>query len=400
MGEGLSVLFFLGEWCMMKKKTILISFFSSNNFGDLMISGTLTQLLNIKYNLTLVDFSRIREVETNDEEVKTAVRTKKSIKQRLMSVNRYLAELLAFANLVINSPRKYKKIAHTFDEAESVILAGGNMIMDMGLFPIYTYKVYYALKLAKKKKKKTALLAIGVGPLNNQWQKRYVKKIMSLCDYISVRDEPSKLLLESISSYKGVERWYDPVLTMLPQQKIHKHTIGINIYAGANAKEEEKNLQAYVKLVAELAEKYTEYKILLFSSELNDYRDVKYVYDNIKKDNISIKDVKSVQDLKDVCRSSDVIIAARMHTLITSSIMSTPTIAFAWQQKIYGFMKIIEREHYVYDISHISDDMNRILVDIEDCLKNEAEQSEIIRKKVKEIGKDFHNKLNKFFERF
>jgi polysaccharide pyruvyl transferase CsaB len=99
--------------------------------------------------------------------------------------------------------------------ADVFISGGGSLIQDVtsAMSPRY----YLALlRLAQMMRRKTMVYAQGVGPLEHESTRRAVVKAFSRADAITVRDEDSRSLLESIGVKRAAQVVADPAFLVGP----------------------------------------------------------------------------------------------------------------------------------------------------------------------------------------
>ena len=345
------------------KRIGVISFFQSQNLGDILIGESLNRLFGKYSKVTNIDFSSTQIVNDDKEIASKSMPSRNNNLRNLISKCEYFMETASFINLIINSSKKYRLIEKEIDECDIIILAGGNMLMDTGHFPIYTYKAYYALKYAKAHNKKTAVLFVGAGPINNKWQKSYIKKLLMLSDFTSTRDALSADFLKSISPNAEIDTWIDPVLIMDNEKKETKikHRIGISVFYSPDKRNADKIKNAYVDLINYILDKYRDSEILLYSSAVSDINDVCAVYaffDNTERG--SMAQVKSTKQLVELYRELDLTIASRMHSMIVSFVNRKPVIALSWQSKIDGLMSMMGLEQFNVKLSDLNRNIDKV----------------------------------------
>ena len=224
-----------------------------------------------------------------------------------------------------------------------VIFAGGNSLMELNkVFPGNSRIMYKRVKEIRKQNIPVAFCFSGVGPFECRAGKRYVNKTLQLADFISVRDNKSKALCESLG-IKDLNVWRDPVLAYEPKlSECEPEKIAVNIYFGTNKSLEVKTLKSYVKLIDGLEKRFPGLKISLFASETADYKQVMSVYEKFENDDrVEALNIASPDELFSLYEKSALVIGARMHSLITAIISGKPIAAISWQQKVDSFVNFI-----------------------------------------------------------
>lgn len=383
------------------KRIGVISFFQSQNLGDILIGESLNRLFSKYSKVTNIDFSSTQIVNDDKEIASKSMPSRNNNLRNLLSKCEYFMEAASFINLIINSSKKYRLIEKEIDECDIIILAGGNMLMDTGHFPIYTYKAYYALKYAKAHNKKTAVLFVGAGPINNKWQKSYIKKLLKLSDFTSTRDALSADFLKSISPNAEIDTWIDPVLIMDNEKKETKikHRIGISVFYSPDKRNADKIKNAYVDLINYILDKYRDSEILLYSSAVSDINDVCAVYkffDNTER--VSVAQVNSTKQLVELYRELDLTIASRMHSMIVSFVNRKPVIALSWQSKIDGLMAMMALEQLTVKMSDLDSNIDKVADMVEKIYSNYDLLTEHIDNRTELYKQQINDKLCEYLE--
>ena len=383
------------------KRIGVISFFQSQNLGDILIGESLNRLFGKYSKVTNIDFSSTQIVNDDKEIASKSMPSRNNNLRNLLSKCEYFMEAASFINLIINSSKKYRLIEKEIDECDTIILAGGNMLMDTGHFPIYTYKAYYALKYAKAHNKKTAVLFVGAGPINNKWQKSYIKKLLMLSDFTSTRDALSADFLKSISPNAEIDTWIDPVLIMDNEKKETKikHRIGISVFYSPDKRNADKIKNAYVDLINYILDKYRDSEILLYSSAVSDINDVCAVYaffDNTER--VSMAQVKSTKQLVELYRELDLTIASRMHSMIVSFVNRKPVIALGWQSKVDGLMEMMEFEQLSVKLSDLNRNIDKVADMVGEIYSNYDVLTEHIDNRTELYKQQINDKLCEYLE--
>lgn len=348
--------------------------------GDRLIAKQEIKMLEENYEVVCVDFSSLKKITgISGEKYENKNRKKSGLKGFLAQFS-----LVSYINILINTKKIFSSVLKEEKDTDIVILAGGNMIMDLTLFPIYTAKAYTLLKTAKKMGKKTALMFVGAGPLQNYMQKLYVKKIIDLCEYISVRDKKSKELLNSICSKAEITQAYDPVLSVKGQIYPSVNAIGVSVYFGTDESKYSKIKNSYKRIIEEIKQKFPTYKIILFSSEKADYKCVDALYEALEDKEILIEKIETEDELLNIYRKVDILLGARMHSLITALVMRTPVIGFCWQEKVWGLAEMIDMRDRFYPIDELDKHIEQITDQVTKILeKSEDEKIKIDEKLIK-----------------
>jgi len=120
----------------------------------------------------------------------------------------------------VESVHRYKlaPVIRAIMQADLVISGGGSLFQD-ATSARSTYYYLFVLRLAQVLRRRTMAYAQGVGPLNREKVRVAVAKTLNRTDVISVRDEGSKALLESIGVKREVVVAADPSFVVEPDLK-------------------------------------------------------------------------------------------------------------------------------------------------------------------------------------
>lgn len=385
------------------KKIAIISFFESRNIGDILIGRQLCSLFGKYAECVCIDFSATEVYAPSGQAVCLAEEEgTSSILKKKLRKNEMLWELLVQIRMRIMLKIRYKKLKPILNECDMIILAGGNMIMDLNCFPAYTYKTYYGIKTAVKSGKKNAVLFVGAGPFKNKRQRNFAGKIAELTDYISVRDELSKKLMDTICPKKMINIWNDPVFTMdSPIKKYNQNKcIGVSIFFGTDLSRYETVRNAYRDIIQKLRKKFPEYRIKLFSSEIGDFKQVTEVYGMINDDGVTIASAATADELFNIYSELDIVLAARMHSMIIGLVCGKPVIGFSWQEKVDGLMKLMDMQDRNFKMSEMEDNIGNIVGKAEEIINNMQENVEDISTKVGQISDKIKKQVREFTEEF
>lgn len=363
-------------------KVLLISFFNSTNIGDNAICETLQKEFNKIFNVSVMDIagkgipSRKKSVATN------SVVTKKCRFYNLKS----------FVSLRKNGRLDYAK--KCIDENDLIVIAGGNLIMDLEHFSYYSFLTEKYIKYAKKKNKKTAILFVGCGRIRHAIQKARWRNALNSCDYISVRDSISQSrLLSELKVKKTVYLWQDPVFLLDNSRDCTRRNqrIAINVYLDATkeADKREQLKQLYLFLASEMSKHF---EVLLFSTEQIDMCGLHEVY-NCLSENKSVNVVcpVSLTELIELYKTVDIVIATRMHSFIIAITQNIPSLALSWDAKIDGVCSDIGLSEHVFKIENAYENKDIIAKKVTDIANNYSKQCDVVQ----QINRKNFTMLNK-----
>lgn len=380
------------------KKTAVFSFFESYNIGDILIANQIKKKFS-EYNQNCMYFDIGNGKPCDDCSLKEnlIVKSNSTLKKKIIRTPIIGDLICSFYSL---KSRAYKNVCLAAKDCDTVIFAGGNQIMELNRFPTSIIGVYRAVKELKGKGKKIGFCFCGVGPFKSFISKKIAKKIFLLADFVSVRDEYSREWVESFLSKKHIEIWCDPVLMMETQsQKTEtKNAIGINTYFGHDARYKKDMHNSYNEMIKRFREEKSELTIYLFSTELTDIYDIESVKrDFYDDDKVVVKNITSEQALFEFYNEVDAVVAARMHTAITSMVYGLPILTVAWQNKVASFMQLMENSEFNFTVSEFVSNNDLVVKKLAYIIENTEDIFSKNAQRLKILKDDTNQKIKSFF---
>ena len=388
----------------MRKMTVF-SFFRSNNIGDLLIAEQVRDIFGRFYDCTycdITDFKGVDIIEWKDnisKELKSNVKKRSKIKNIILSIGLLNSAIGAYKAKISDSPLRALECCR---DSEIAVFAGGNSIMELGRFPATTERLYRVVKALKDNGKKVVFCFCGVGPFNNKASYKRMQRIISMSDFVSVRDNASYDMLKKACPDVDIEIWRDPVLLKQVECGVStSDSIGVNVYFGHNKVKKEKIRVAYVGLVRELRERYPNRKILLFSSELTDLEHIMAVKkDFFDDDMVEAITVTTIDGLFEVYSSVCCVLGTRMHTVITALISHKPVVSLSWASKVKSLMEYFESDDKCFDIDAFADNYSAISEALAGVIAN---NNDVVRSNdaiLDKARKNIEEGIERFKERF
>ena len=296
-------------------------------------------------------------------------------------------------------------------ERTDITVMGGGPLMDLE----EVYMVEYAFKIAKKKKKKTALLGCGIGPLFHNCYKKSVINTAKNADLILLRDSKSIENLKEIACEYNVKLDFDQISSSLdPAVEVGlyisskrkaqiNNTICINIRDfpakySKEIKQEEIN-QSLANFVKKLAKENPENEILLVPMHYFHIGDDDRIFmSNILLDtdiaNLQIQQKPlSLRETFEIFQDAYYNIGMRFHSVVFQTIVSGRNYVLDYTEpkkgKISGFLK---------DVDHCNFYTSRYI-----ALQNQVPKLDLIKDTNSSFEVDrlsVNNKLKIYIEKF
>ncbi|MBA4310809.1 MAG: hypothetical protein C0425_10820 [Chlorobiaceae bacterium] len=372
------------------KKVIIVSFFKSDNLGDLKIANEITKLVeNRELKYVKYDFL---EVEKLSGEFDLYEEKSSEILLRNGRIKKILKEIFSkiiSKKYLMTKKQNFKKFEEELKNVDGVIIGGGNMFMDIS--PVWPMLINEYVKLAKKQNKKVVVTSVGVGPVKYKYNQKIIRSIVKKTDYFSVRDEKS---LEEITyiikdQNMKIKTTRDPVFMLAKNSSYanFSNVVGVSVL-GHTCFDNEELFDTYIKQILQLISSLSGKEIVLFSTEKSDYPTIKAVSKKLKKEysiEVSIVNIKELKDLKELYSKCEFLIGGRMHAMIFAHTQNIPHFGFDWQRKIKGYGK--STETLIFEISKNKTEMKKILDHISFLINFRAEQVNKIKAKNYEIKK-------------
>lgn len=260
---------------------------------------------------------------------------------------------------------KISEVINAMKSCDLFISGGGSLLQDVTSTRSLLY--YLALmKLALILKKPIMVFANGIGPINRKINRSLTRNILNKVDYITLRDEDSKIFLNELGVVnKNIVVTADPVFTLessedsrvdqiLMREMIptDKPLVGISIRKWINDEVLTDNLS---KAIEYMISKYDVNVVLI---PMHYPEDLSISKELLKKINIKgcylVSNRYGVEDIIGIIKKTRFIIAMRLHSLIYAAVQSIPMIGIVYDPKVKSFLDSIDMDKMctVEDISY------------------------------------------------
>jgi len=343
------------------KKILLAGYYGFGNLGDeAILEMVLKQLLGI------TDRNNITVLSGNKEET--------AKKYNIKTVDRY--------NVI--------SIIKELRACDALVFGGGSLLQDVtSKRSIYYY--LFLIRLASMMGNKVIMLSQGIGPIVNEKSKTATFRSLKRVNSISVRDIESKKFLESIGVAKNkIYLSSDPVIDFKTQESCKKE-----YYSVTCAKKVCFSLRNWKNTdvserISKVAEKLIKngiqcYFIPFYYNE--DLGLVNEIEDLIGADGFYYKERLSTNEAFDIIRNMNVMVGARLHSLIFASAANVPFVAVSYDHKVDHFVKSVNMK-VACSIENIDTDL--LYDEIIKKLENELEEKKILVESVKKL-RDINN---------
>ncbi|MFC7685796.1 polysaccharide pyruvyl transferase CsaB [Ureibacillus sp. GCM10028918] len=238
---------------------------------------------------------------------------------------------------------KMKEVNTAIKNADGLISGGGSLLQDqtgMKSIPYYSG----IMQIAKMNKKPVFVYAQGMGPINKGISKLIVRNTLNKVDHITVRDEDSKKLLESIGVKKSIGLVPDPVTGLYGSSFRSEWLEGAELtnYISVSVRDWPTTVDYKQKIVAGLDQlaRHGETIVFVPMHGEHDEKTSKEFGELMKEKSMVAPSDLSIEEKIAIIGQSKLLIGMRLHSLIFSSIFYTPFIAISYDPKIDAFAKI------------------------------------------------------------
>ena len=275
-------------------------------------------------------------------------------------------------------------IRNAMEKCSLVLLGGGGLFHDYwGFEPNTTLtsnhsglSYFYGITLLSKLLKKPLMIyAVGVGPLLNDIGKFYTCLSFENADFITVRDQESKKILEELGiNSNDIYLTADPAFGLDSKIKEIINDDGQDksnpVLCVAIRNWGFLNWEAEVsKALDEFIEKYNaKIRFLSFQDQENlnnnDNQAAKRIMKGIEhKDCVEIIEKSlSISEKTEIILNSDFVLGMRLHSIIFSIILGIPFIGISYDKKVGNLIKRIGLEKYCLEMEKInSENLSNLL---------------------------------------
>ncbi|MBN1559409.1 polysaccharide pyruvyl transferase family protein [candidate division KSB1 bacterium] len=220
--------------------------------------------------------------------------------------------------------------------------------------------------LARLARTKLAYLSVGADSVRSRLSRCFIKMALSLADYRSFRENRTREFVEGLGLRKDNHVYPDLAYSLPVERKNAIVTKGplrvgispISASAWTSYKDEEylQYRNALFSLVRWLAE--NEYRVLFFPSQVvMDTPIIDEIMHELKSAcpelsmHVGVHRVASLTELMAQISTVDLVIAARLHAVLLSTLMFKPVMAIAYNNKVNILMNDLTCHDYSIDIA-------------------------------------------------
>jgi polysaccharide pyruvyl transferase WcaK-like protein len=314
--------------------------------------------------------------------------------------------------------RQYVRAFRTLKGTDMLIFPGTGLLTDAhGLSAWGPYNIFKWSLAAKLRGCRVLFVSVGAGPIYSRLGRVLVKIALSMADYRSFRDAPSKNYLRDI----GCRTQHDPIypdlvfsLARAPMPPTgdrvgQRRVVGLGLmvyaarYSVRNPRRETYTayLESLVLFVKWLLTRDYEVRLLLGDGGdtpvLQDFKSLLSArlgtYD---EDRVTYQPSTSVQEVLSQLAATDIVVATRFHNVLFALLLNKPVIAISFHHKCASLMSEMTLSEYCHDINRM--DADRLIRQFHE-LENDTEKVRcIIGRRVDECRRALDEQYDLLFK--
>ena len=263
---------------------------------------------------------------------------------------------------------------------DAVVVAGSGQLLDEWRGPwLHPYTTFRWAMLARLARVPVLFLSMGAGPIETALGAAFIRRAVDAAEYLSVRDRHSGLVLRSIGSEGplvvcpdigyGLSESILRIAHSKDASPSDGTTVGVNVMSHQDPRYwprgDAQRYQAFLHKMAAftqwlLANGYT---VRLFSSQARSDRRVADDLVRVLRESgeldrehfqSAMDSIEQVEDLVEVIRGCDRIVAARYHSVLLPLLLGIPVLGLAYNAKTSELLNDVGRPDRCLDIDEFS----------------------------------------------
>jgi len=343
-------------------KILISGYYGFNNIGDeAILKGLIEGVKRIFENVDIVVLSQYPDFTAKKHNVRSIKRTS-----------------------IVDMFREMK-------DMDILVSGGGSLFQDVTSKRSIAYYLGIIWLAKRIFKKKVMIYSQGIGPVNKKYNRWMLRQILNSVDVINVRDEKSKLELQTIGVKKDILVTTDTVfgikrpclskgkevLTKMDRYK-DKPYIGISVRPWKNNHDITREV---AKLCSKIITELNHTPVLIpfhFHKDLKLMENIKKEVDGIYRDKVVLMDeYLYVDEYLSLIGNMDIMVAMRLHGLIFSVLMGIYPVGISYDPKIQSFMHMMNRCDAL-DVENINADI--LFEELKEAIKENSKNVEKLEK--------------------
>lgn len=241
----------------------------------------------------------------------------------------------------------FKKMWNAIKSSDLVIIGGGGLLEDIhNYFSIPRY--LHTVILAKLFRKPVMFYSVGVGPISNKLSKFMVRSVCNISDIITVRDQKSKEILDSLGvSNVPILVSEDPVFLLesvdsglakkiLIKEKVplDKPLIGVSVRQIEWCNPNYSNLAKFLDYLISSLDVTVVFVPFGRDGSPTDLDLSRQIIDQMKHNAYVLEEVYSPSEILGIIKQFDFLIGMRFHSLMMGATTGVPTLGICYLPKV------------------------------------------------------------------
>jgi len=284
---------------------------------------------------------------------------------------------LAFRGL-IEEAREWIRAWRVLKGTDMFVIPGTGLLTDaFGLWGMGPYGLLKWSLIARLRGCRVAFVSVGAGPVEGRLGRLLLKRALSLAEYRSYRDLPSRDVVEGLGVRTSDDRIYPDLVfglstSLLPTAADRKGppVVGLGVmeyfenYSVANPMHDtyERYLESLASFVGSLLDHGYDVKLLLGDADadtivIDDLRAV--LRERLASDvdeRVTDHSIGTIHELLSQLEASDIVVATRFHNVLMSLLVTKPVIAISFHHKCSSLMSDMGLSEYCQDINRMNAD--------------------------------------------
>lgn len=293
----------------------------------------------------------------------------------------------------LGEPYQWLNSVRILRSADALLHPGSGILQDadtyLGWGPYDMFRWSMAAKLCRCR---LVFMSVGAGPLSTRTGRFLVKTALSLADYRSYRDEPTRQLLQEIWPPAGSDPVHPDLAFSLPESLLptdggeykERPVVGLGLMANLDSHDGDTPGQSYAGYVEALAGLarwllVEGYDIRVLSGDMIDAPTVQEFRSLLgeprkapQAGRIIVEPIESADDLMRQLMHTDLVVATRFHNVLSALLLNKPVMAITFHHKCTSLMSQMGLEKYCSDYWQL--DSRRL---IEQFLQLSADADEV-----------------------
>jgi polysaccharide pyruvyl transferase WcaK-like protein len=300
------------------------------------------------------------------------------------------------------------------------LIPGTGLLTDaFGLWGRSPYGVLKWSLAARLRGCRVAFVSVGVGPVHTRLGRFLLKRALSLAEYRSYRDVPSRDVVEGLGVRTSDDRIYpDLVFGLSPRllptaaAREGRPVVGLGLM-----EMESSESYSVVNPVRDTYERYRESLAVFVGWLLDQEYDVKLMLGDAEVDTLVIDDLRavlrerlasnidervtgfsigSVHEFLSQLAATDLVVATRFHNVLMSLLLSKPVVAISFHHKCSSLMSDMGLSEYCQDINQVNADA--LVAKFEALVQHADEVERLIAQRVEEARRALDEQYEVLFE--